>query len=248
MLASVTCVEEAVMVMQAGVDLIDMKNPVQGALGALPLSRIAEIVTAIAAATPTSATIGDLPMSPQVIVDAVMQTAETGVDYVKIGFFGQNQHLACITALKPLTAKGVRIIAVLFADQSPALHLLPELAAAGFYGVMLDTANKNGKNLLDYMSITQLADFVTQAKPLNLESGLAGSLRLEHIASLQALHAGYLGFRGALTLDSDRVAGIEQHRVQMIKNMLYNCNNELEMQMAKSQLQTLDCNAAGLCV
>ena len=39
-LASVTCLNEAQLVLDANVDIIDLKNPAEGALGALPLETI----------------------------------------------------------------------------------------------------------------------------------------------------------------------------------------------------------------
>ena len=95
MLASVNCVAEALLVLEAGVDIIDLKQPALGALGALDIIVVQEIVTEVNQRCPVSATIGDLPMQPQVVFNAVKAMAETGVDYVKIGFFpgGNNQFL-----------------------------------------------------------------------------------------------------------------------------------------------------------
>ena len=61
MLASVTDDLECEMAITAGVDIIDLKDPANGALGALPPHRISSIVSQLAGRRPVSATLGDLP-------------------------------------------------------------------------------------------------------------------------------------------------------------------------------------------
>src|SRR5690606_25881871 len=131
MLASVASEIEARLALAAGADIIDLKNPQAGALGALPLADIKSIVSVVAGARSTSATIGDLPMQPSLLIEAVRQTADCGVDFVKIGFFAEGDIEACIEALTPLARNGIRLVAVLFADQTPDFGLLPQLQAAG---------------------------------------------------------------------------------------------------------------------
>ncbi|MGZ4980235.1 MAG: (5-formylfuran-3-yl)methyl phosphate synthase, partial [Methylobacter sp.] len=87
MLASVNSVAEALQVLSANVDIIDLKQPALGALGALETDLVKSIVDEINGRCPVSATIGDLPMQPELVYQAVQAMAETGVDYVKIGFF-----------------------------------------------------------------------------------------------------------------------------------------------------------------
>jgi uncharacterized protein (UPF0264 family) len=224
LLASVTNVSEALLAVDAGIDIIDLKNPAEGALGALSLSEINEIVRAIDGCKLISATIGDLPMEPELLMRATEHAAATGVDIVKIGFFGSANHSACIRALQPLAAKGVRIVAVLFADQNPDFALLAEFQIAGFYGVMLDTAQKNGNSLLDYISLNDLQRFVELACSHKLESGLAGSLRLGHVSALAALTPGYLGFRGALCANFERIAALSGNKIYELQTVLRKCN------------------------
>jgi len=132
LLASVTNSQEALWVLEAGIDIIDLKNPAEGALGALPLSIISEIVSSVGGRAQISATIGDLPMQPDFIFKAVESVATTGIDIVKIGFFPSPNHTECIDALKLLTSRGIKIVAVLFADHAPDFGLLEKLARANF--------------------------------------------------------------------------------------------------------------------
>lgn len=227
MLASVTSVQEALIALGAGVDIIDLKNPAEGALGALPLAVIREIVAAIDGRKVISATIGDLAMEPELLMRSTAHTEISGVDIIKLGFFGAANHRQCIKALQPLIAKGLRVVAVLFADQNPDFGLLPELEKAGFCGVMLDTANKDGGSLLDHLLLDDLLAFVKLARSYRLQSGLAGSLRLEHVPTLAALSPSYLGFRGAICANLQRNSPISKFKAIEIKELLYKSNKVL---------------------
>ncbi|MGR9054210.1 MAG: (5-formylfuran-3-yl)methyl phosphate synthase, partial [Gammaproteobacteria bacterium] len=71
MLASVADLDEALEVLSVGVDIIDLKRPAHGALGALDTDTVAAIVDRIQGRCPLSATIGDLPMEPNTVSRAV---------------------------------------------------------------------------------------------------------------------------------------------------------------------------------
>jgi uncharacterized protein (UPF0264 family) len=227
MLASVQSVEEALIALECGADIIDLKNPHEGALGALPLPTIREIVQAIDHRRPVSATIGDMPMQGDLLVEAVRKTAATGVDIVKVGFFGGVGHEGCVHALAPLADQGVHIVAVLFADLNPEFGLLPALAHAGFHGAMLDTSSKHERSLGGCLDEESLRLFVGISRALGLLTGLAGSLALGDILKLAEIGPDYLGFRGALCCGSDRKSAIDRDRIIRVAKLLYSCNTAL---------------------
>jgi uncharacterized protein (UPF0264 family) len=197
-LASVRSAAEAALALAGGADIIDAKEPSAGALGRVAPDALAGIVRAIAGRRPVSATIGDVALSPDIVVAAVEATARSGADIVKIGMFPGALD-ATLAALRPIIGRGVRLVAVLFADRAPDLAgIVSRCAASGFYGVMLDTADKAGGPLTAHLDIPTLAVFVSLARSRDLVSGLAGSLRLADIAGLLPLGADYLGFRSAL--------------------------------------------------
>jgi uncharacterized protein (UPF0264 family) len=204
MLASVRSLDEALLAMESGADLIDLKEPSRGALGALDHAAVRICVRAIGGRRPLSATIGDIPsMDPQAVVEAVECMAATGVDFIKVGFFFHPRARDCVSALSTLARK-IRLVAVLFADAPYDAGLIDVLASSQFAGAMLDTAQKQGKTLLGWRTMTELGTFVNHARNLGLLSGLAGSLRTEDIAPLLTLKPDYLGFRGALCAERDR--------------------------------------------
>lgn len=220
LLASVTSIEEARIALKGGADIIDLKDPARGALGALPVERIAAIVAAVGSQCPVSATVGDLPPDPELLSRAVRDTAAAGVAYVKVGLFGEAYFGACIDALASQAASGGRLIAVLFADLKPDLAVLAALADAGFTGVMLDTADKAGGGLRRHLSLESLTLFVHTAKQLGLLTGLAGSLRREDIEPLRAAEPDYFGFRTALCTGGSRIAVIDPEALAAIRACL----------------------------
>lgn len=197
MLASVASLAEAEALVPLSIEILDLKNPMRGALGALELQDVRRIVQAFPDQR-ISATVGDLPMNPDLINAAVNAMAETGVHYVKIGFFDSGDWQPVLDALKPLSDRGVPLVGVLFGDQYISLEWLPRFKAAGFHGVMVDTADKGRGSLLQVRELPWLQDFVASAQSLGFLTGLAGSLSVQDIPALVPLGADYLGFRGAL--------------------------------------------------
>ncbi len=217
MLASINSLQEARLIENIAIDIIDLKQPAQGALGALPTATIRQIVELIAPNNTISATIGDLPMQPDIILDAIKTIGNTSVDYVKMGFFPADDYSAVLSALAEISQQ-YRLIAVLFADTQPDLSIIQPLAEAGFKGVMLDTMDKNRGSLTDVMSMENIRQFVQQARQNSLLTGLAGSLREHHIETLLSLKPDYLGFRGALCQQHQRQQQLDVSKVMDIQS------------------------------
>ncbi|MDQ2104110.1 (5-formylfuran-3-yl)methyl phosphate synthase [Azospirillum isscasi] len=213
LLASVATLDELTLAARGGADILDLKDPKAGALGAWPLDGIARAVREARrwpVRPPLSATVGDLPMAPAAVTGRVAETWACGVDYVKIGLCPSGDPAACVAALEPEARRGARIVAMLFADLwTDANRLLPDLAQAGFVGAMLDTAGKGAGGLLRHKTNGELARFVEQARGLGLLTGLAGSLRREDVPALLPLAPDYLGFRTALCVGADRGGALD---------------------------------------
>lgn len=221
MLASVTSVDEALMVLDAQVDIIDLKQPASGALGALDFDTVKQIVTVVNRRCPVSATIGDLPMQPELIFNAVSELAESGVDYIKIGFFPEGDSLATVNKLAELKANKLKLIAVLFADTQPDFSILITLKNAGFTGVMLDTMNKTLGSLTMVMDKETIEQFTRLAREQQLVCGLAGSLKLENIVELIPFQPDYLGFRGALCEQHNRVGQLSNKAIISVRQAIH---------------------------
>jgi len=215
-LASIASVGEIESALAGGADILDLKDPAKGALGAWEPPGIAAAVSVIHGRRPVSATVGDLPMEPAVLTAAVRAVSQAGADIVKIGMF-EGPRRDCVAALAPLAAAGTRLAAILFADRNPDFALLPALKSAAFSAVMLDTADKSGGTLRDHMNDRTIALFVTAARSLGLRVGLAGSLTVADIAPLMRAAPDFLGFRRALCGTDGRTGSLDASAVAALR-------------------------------
>lgn len=220
LLASVTSSAEAEIVVTGGGDIIDLKDPSRGAFGALPLAIVRDVVKAVAGRCPVSAVAGDLPMEPKALFDAVSNLAETGADYVKVGFRPADSFAACVEVLAPLGRK-VKLVAAFFADLAPIdFSALALVAQHGFKAAMLDTAEKDSGRLITKVSLADLSQFVETCREASLMSGLAGALETPDIVRLLRLNPGFLGFRGALCRAGKRKAELDPQAVQVVRDLI----------------------------
>lgn len=219
LLASVTGPDEAAVALAHGADIIDLKDASRGALGALDRDVLRATVAAVGGRCPVSAVTGDLPMEPDVIAAAVARTAETKVDYVKVGLFAGQRRQDCIRALAPL-AQATKIVGVMFADRGADNDLIKLMAESGFAGAMLDTADKSAGRLIDCMDVAALRVFVGACREHGLLAGLAGSLEAPDVPRLLLLEPDYLGFRGALCVGRDRTARIDPAAIAIIRELI----------------------------
>jgi dihydroneopterin aldolase len=219
MLASVTGAEEAEIALQGGADIIDLKDPAQGALGAVAPEIVRGVVARVGGERPVSAVTGDLPMQPDQVLSAATAMVEAGAEIVKIGIFPGGAPEACLHALAPLAARA-QLVGVMFADRAPDLSLLPLLAEAGFAGAMLDTADKGAGRLLDHMDLPRLRRFIASCRSHGLFAGLAGSLEAPDVPRLLVLRPEVLGFRGALCAPAGRTGRIDPKAVAAIRALI----------------------------
>ncbi len=228
MLASVRNLEEAMLVYQGGADVVDLKEPSHGALGAVSLQEIHRVVDMLWEKCTLSATIGDLPadacrdLKPaSAIENRVMQVADGGVDYVKVGMFGNRHVEDCLPQLARCASRGIGIVAVFFADMEFDMSCAIQAAAqAGLKGVMLDTARKDSGDLLKYKNILQLKYFVNHARQNGLLSGLAGSLKIRDIPTVLKAAPDYIGFRSALCADDNRTSRVGRNAIQQVRKSI----------------------------
>jgi uncharacterized protein (UPF0264 family) len=219
-LASISNLHEATIALDAGVDIIDLKQPATGTLGAVSDAVVRAVVEQVNGRVPVSATIGDQPTEAATVAWAAEQKAAAGVDYVKIGLFGGGDLPTTLSALRALAGRGIRLVAVLFADQGVDLSVLKMLSATGFSGAMLDTVEKDAGSLRRHANKQLLRVFVHRCRRLGLLSGLAGSLGTADIAPLLKLSPDLLGFRGALCDRGHRTEALNRQAVGAVRALI----------------------------
>ena len=242
MLASVSNLNEAKIALHANVDIIDLKDPTHGALGAVTTEIAQEVVKFVSGQCLVSATIGDLPMHATLIGKAISTMASTDVDIIKVGVFDKltDEVIAslkeqAINGAKGFNGKKFTIVIVFFVDKGLDLEKMSDLAKAGIRGVMLDTADKTKGNLRTHMEDDEIKNFVIQSKSYGLLAGLAGSLKASDIAPLLELEPDYLGFRGALCQDDSRIQALNSSSVRNIRSLITNAKEDAVHARAGSQ-------------
>lgn len=210
--------KEAAEAIAGGADIIDVKNPKEGALGAnFPwiIKRIREI-------TPknieVSCTLGDVPNLPGAMSLAALGAATTGVDYIKAGLYGLKTEEDAVYLTRSVTRavrdfdSSIKVVITGYADASRVGSvnpmLIPDITHKAQADIaMIDTAVKDGKNLFTFLTIDQLRSFVDAAHDHGLKAALAGSLKKEDLPAVYALGADVVGLRGAACTHGDRVDG-----------------------------------------
>ena len=224
-LISPTNLEEAKAVAAGGADIVDIKNTQEGSLGANFPWVIKSIVETIKAENITfSATLGDLPYKPGTAALAAYGAAHAGARYIKAGMYGTktiNEASEVMLAVRKscdLYDPSITVVTAGYADYrringlSPS-SLVKAARASSSNVVMVDTAIKDGKSLIDNMSLVEIKDFVEEAHDANLAVALAGSVRTADLESLFHTGADIIGVRGAVCDEGDRTTSIKTEAV-----------------------------------
>jgi len=229
LLVSVVDAGEARLAAAAGADVVDVKNPAEGSLGAPPPAVIAAVRASVAGEVPISAAIGDMPNLPGTAALAALGAARSGAAFVKVGLWGVSTEPEAVALLRAVgeavdEVPGAMVVAGAYADArrvAPAPlapELLPRVASeAGVAVCLLDTAIKDGRGLLDWLAPDELTTFVAEAHDAGLEVALAGALRAEDLAIVQAVGADIAGVRSAACGDGRRSGPLEAARVRVLR-------------------------------
>ncbi len=230
LLVSPMNIEEAHAALAGGADILDVKNPKEGSLGANFPWAIRAIADLARGRVPVSATIGDLEFKPGTASLAALGAAVSGAEYIKAGLLGvktpaQAEEMleGIVRAVKDFDPEK-KVVASGYSDYIRAgcisPMLLPAAAAkAGADLVMVDTAVKDGKPTFDFMSENVLADFIKLGHASGLEVALAGSIGFDHLKLLKRLQPDIIGVRG-IACGGDRRSAIRSDLVEKVKQAL----------------------------
>lgn len=224
-MVSVTNPDETRDALKGGADIIDVKNPKEGALGAnLPwITR--KIVEEVDGLKEVSVTVGDIPYLPGTASLAVLGAALLKVDYVKVGMFGPKNSEEALHISRSLVKTfhefkvNSKLIIAGYADYKKFNCVnpleLPKVASeSGAWGILIDVKEKNDKGLLSHFSLKDLENFVDESHNLKLNVALAGSLKQEDIPKIMKLNVNIIGIRRGVSTTKQGITKINQHKVQ----------------------------------
>jgi (5-formylfuran-3-yl)methyl phosphate synthase len=230
LLVSVRSAAEAEVALAGGADIIDVKEPRQGALGPADPQVWQEIQQAVGGRVVTSVALGELLIDP--VGRLAPQTL--GYSFAKIGLAGcgrgQLWFPAWNKAIRLLPSK-VAAVPVAYADwrraDAPEPAVVVELAARlPARLVLIDTHDKTAGGLLDHQSFPSLEAIAHRAARANVGLALAGSLDAAAIELLLALRPAYVGVRGA-ACEGGRDGTIELARVKSLVKLVHGTRKKL---------------------
>jgi len=226
LLVSPINVEEAEISRLGGADIIDVKNPKEGSLGA-NFPWMIKAVKKAAGTVPVSATIGDLNYKPGTASLAALGAAAAGAEYIKVGLYDIQTEEQAMDMLVNIVRsvkdydKNKKVVAAGYSDfrriNSISPLELPSIGAeAGVDVVMMDTGIKDGRSTFEFMTEQELSGFVESAKSRGLETALAGTIKFKDIPALKRISPDIIGVRGCVC-GGNRNSAIKRELVKKLK-------------------------------
>jgi uncharacterized protein (UPF0264 family) len=216
LLVSVVSAAEARRALAGGADIVDVKDPGEGALGAPSPRVLSEVVAAVGAAAPVSVALGDDPGLPNTAALAARGAELAGASFVKVGLRGVREldrAAALMRAVADAVGPRTAVIAAAYADAGaldpPALHptSLPELVRrTGIAGALVDTYLKDGRGLYGWLPEAALVELIAATAEAGGTFAVAGQLVR---GQLGRVAADVVGVRSAVCRGGDRSAELE---------------------------------------
>jgi uncharacterized protein (UPF0264 family) len=224
LLVSVRNADEALQALAGGADVIDVKEPLRGPLGAADALTIDSIVRAVSGRAPVTAAMGELTEW----IDIRREPLPAGVSMLKIGLSAcrsrADWRAHWRNAVAQLGAGHAAAAAVAYADwrSAGAPHPADVVRTAiedHCPALLIDTWNKSGGTLFDYWPPHELGPFVESARKAGLIVVLAGSLAGQSIATAARLGPDLVGVRAA-ACDGGRRGAISAARVCALRTAI----------------------------
>jgi (5-formylfuran-3-yl)methyl phosphate synthase len=228
LLVSVRNSAEALAALSGGADIIDVKEPNRGPLGAADSETISAVVRAVNGRATVTAALGELNDFIAEQTPARARPLPAGVSLFKIGLARcaaipdwKAHWQQLIDSLDTVSDEPARPVAVVYADWRAAESPPPEsVLRAGIEfrcpALLIDTWKKSNGMLFDHWPAAALNDFLDEARSHNLIVVLAGSLTDHCFATALSLTPDLIAVRGA-ACDAGRMGTVTADRVRDLK-------------------------------
>lgn len=229
LLVSVRSPDEVAASLEGGADIIDAKEPARGALGPVAPDILRAIDDRVPPAVPFSVALGDAASASSIgaAISALCLRRRDRL-YVKVAFPGDGESdvALLVEAASAAAARhpaAPRIIAVAYADdeggEGMAQRLRQAARRAGVAGILVDTAGKTGRTLLDLWTVERLREWTRALRGDGLEVALAGSLGAPELSRIAGLGPDVVGVRGA-ACTGGRGGSVEAARVRALRGAI----------------------------
>jgi uncharacterized protein (UPF0264 family) len=225
LLVSVRSVGEAEAALAGGATLIDVKEPARGALGRADDAILDGVVAVVAGRRPVSAACGELMERPPSLS---IHRASLQPAYQKWGLAGCAELSHWQNLLEDRAAEmplGCQLVAVAYADWDRAMAPVPEAVCAcacehRWGAFLIDTCVKDGKSLLDFLSLQRTEALINRCRLAGVPIALAGALNESRIRALLPLQPDWFAVRGAACANQDRRARVEASHVRRLARLV----------------------------
>lgn len=222
LLVSIRDAEEARMALEEGVHWIDLKEPARGALGTPPIETAFQVAQVLQNHSQRSVALGEFTE----LVEAHALQLAHHFPVLKIGLSGlrmgirkpatRRRLFELADAFRPL---GARLVPVIYADWQASdaprpdevFRIANELASEY---ILVDTFHKDGRCLLDHLSLGDLRQLISISQASGCRAILAGSLRFSQLEPLLLLPIAAIGVRGGVC-DTGRDGPISRRKLQL---------------------------------
>lgn len=231
LLVSPKNVEEGKKLSSMNVDIVDVKNPREGSLGANYPWVISKIREEVSNEIPVSAAIGDFPHLPGSASLAALGASKAGANIIKVGLMGSKTKDEANFLMKKVKnalnegKKSPKVVVCAYGDFKRANTINPsnlieigKISKANY--IMMDTAIKGGKPLTNFVPKKKLSKLIKKAHKNNLKVAVAGSLGIKKISELKTLEPDVIGVRGAACEEGNRKKEISKTKIQELKNII----------------------------
>ena len=236
LLVSVRDALEAQTALAAGADLIDVKEPSRGALGAPDLSVVEQVVRVVGGRAVVSMALGELNdwaafdsgnRCPENRAATLLRAIPQGVAFAKFGLAGCGGRADWPRLWRRAVGRlprHVSSVAVVYADWASAGAPRPDeiLRQAGRLdcpAVLVDTFDKSAGGLTEHWPLERLAELVDRVQSEGITVVLAGSLSFSTLDDVLDLGPDYVAVRGA-ACEAGRTGQVSQTLVRQLADMI----------------------------
>ncbi len=231
LLVSVRSALESLEALAGGADVIDVKEPAHGSLGAADTSTIAEVVNAVSGRAIVTAALGELTELAS-RSGSHLVPLPNGISLFKVGLAGCRQNVNWMSTWQDAIARVIcsrdasvcQSVAVVYADWPAAnapepMEILRAAVQFGCPALLVDTWDKSSGSLFNHWAAAELSCFAGEVRSHGIRLVLAGSLTGAAIVEAARLGPDLIAVRTA-ACDGGRNGAVSRERVRELKQLL----------------------------
>lgn len=210
-------------------DIVDLKNPNIGALGAWKKKDIILALRRFKSKKIISATLGNIK-DLKILEKKLFEYDELGLSFLKIGcFFNSISELKDLISVIKKKKNKTKMVLVFFAENYKLLDELNNnwniLLNGNFDNILIDTLDKKKDGLLKKININFLELFIKNAEKIGINVGLAGKIKFSELIKIKNLKPKIVGFRSAICEKRKRSSEVSSTKAKQIYDLF---NSEIK--------------------